>query len=347
MQGLKEKEIASIKEEFTNSQRPAFLFHDDADGVCSVLLLYIDFKEGRGIIVKSRPSVDEKFVKPVIEYEADKVFILDLAIVKQEFVDEVKRKVIYIDHHTPLRLDNVTYFNPRVHKEHIIYPVTNICYDVVQQDLWIAMVGCVGDWHIPSFKDEFCEKYPDLLDKDIKEAPKALFESKLGELVKVFNFILKGSAGDAMKCVKVLTRIKTPYEILNQETSQGKYIYGKYEKINENYEKLLEDIKKSVKKEDKFVVYTYPDNKMSFTGEVSNELLYLHPDKIIIIAREKSGEMRMSLRSSKIIIPPILEKALVGTQGYGGGHENACGACVKKEEFEGFIERLREEVVEK
>lgn len=341
---LTEKEIEQIKDELVNSQRPIFLFHDDADGLCSFLLLYRYLKEGKGVVVKSKPSVDSKFSRSVIDYEADKVFVLDIAILKQEFVDEVKRPVIWIDHHAPRELNKIVYYNPRKHKSDMIYPVTNICYDVVKQDLWIAMVGCVGDWHMPYFKNEFCEKYPDLLDKNINNPGEALFTTKLGKLVKVFNFILKGTSKDAMGCIKVLTRIESPYEILNQETSQGKFIYGRFEKINEMYEILLKDIKKKVKKDDKFIVYTYPDNKMSFTGEVSNELLYLYPNKIIIIAREKNGEMRMSLRSSNVIIPPILEKALSGVQGYGGGHEYACGACVKKEDFERFVESLREDI---
>ena len=344
MKGLKEKEIEKIKDELDNSQRPVFLFHDDADGLCSFLLFYRYLKEGRGVVVKSKPMVDAQFSRSVIDYEADKVFVLDIAILKQDFVDEVKRPVIWIDHHKPGDLNKVIYFNPRKHKSDIVYPVTNICYDVVKQDLWIAMVGCIGDWHMPYFKAEFCKEYPDLMNDAMEDPGDVLFETKLGKLVKIFNFILKGSNNDAMKCVKVLTRIESPYDILEQKTSQGKYIYSKFEKMNEGYNKLLDDIKKKVKKDDKFIVYTYPDIKMSFTGEVSNELLHIYPDKIIIIAREKSGEMRMSLRSKGVLLPPKLEKALSTVQGYGGGHEYACGACVKKEDFPRFIESLRKEI---
>jgi single-stranded DNA-specific DHH superfamily exonuclease len=345
MKGLKDKEIKKIKEELDNSTRPIFLFHDDADGLCSFLLLYRYIKEGIGVVVKSRPSVDEKFIRKVVDYEADKVFVLDLALMKQEFVNGVKRPVIWIDHHKPNELNKVTYFNPRVHKSDIIYPATNICYDVVKQDLWIAMAGCVGDWYLPEFKDEFCEKYPDLLDKNIKSPPEALFDSKLGKLVKIINFILKGDTRKVKNSVKVMTRIKSPYEILNQETAQGKYLYKIYEKINEPYEAMLKEAKKKVGKE-KLVVYTYQDDRMSFTGEVSNELLYRNPDKVIIIAREKNGEMRMSLRSSDVILPPILDKVLAGLEGYGGGHEHACGACVKKEDFKQFINDLKNEIKE-
>ena len=60
--------------------------------------------------------------------------------------------------------------------------------------------------------------------------------------------------------------------------------------------------------------------------------------------REKDDEMRMSLRSNKKL-PPIIEKALEGIEGYGGGHEYACGACVKKKNFKDAwkIQRLSDE----
>ena len=60
---------------------------------------------------------------------------------------------------------------------------------------------------------------------------------------------------------------------------------------------------------------------MSFTGDLSNELLSKFRDKVIIIAREKSGEMKASLRSPQSInIQPVIMKALEGLEGYGGGH---------------------------
>ena len=67
---------------------------------------------------------------------------------------------------------------------------------------------------------------------------------------------------------------------------------------------------------------------------------------IIILAREKSGEYKMSLRSGRHgpIIDKALEKALIGVDGYGGGHEKACGANVKKADFERFIENFKREL---
>jgi nanoRNase/pAp phosphatase (c-di-AMP/oligoRNAs hydrolase) len=84
---------------------------------------------------------------------------------------------------------------------------------------------------------------------------------------------------------------------------------------------------------------------MSFTSDLSNELLYRFPNKIIIIGREKDSEIKFSIRSSNVLLPPIIEKALQGMEGYGGGHEYACGAVIKKKDLEDFMERFRKEII--
>ena len=147
--------------------------------------------------------------------------------------------------------------------------------------------------------------------------------------------MLKGKTDDVMNSIKVLTRIESPHEILNQETAQGNFIYKHYEKVNRMYEPLIKDVLKTAEKtKDNLVIFTYKEDKTSFTSDLSNEAIYRFPDKIILIAREKNDEMKCSLRSSKIILPPLIEKALAGLEGYGGGHEHACGLNVKTHHFE-------------
>ncbi len=337
---LTQKQIKQIREELDSCKKPLFFFHDDADGLCSFLLLYRYIKEGKGIIIKTTPKIDEKFLRKVEEYDPDKIFIVDIALVDQEFIDKAKTKIIWIDHHTPLKRRNVLYFNPRVKDKDANIPVSYWCYKVVKQDLWISMMGCIGDWYWPDFTEKFKEKYPDLLDKKINDSETALFESKLGKLIAIMNFSLKGSTHQAMQCAKIFTRINSPYEILNQETPAGKFLFKKYKRVQEAYKDLLSKAIKQ-KSEGKILLFQYSEDSMSLTKDIANELLHKFPDKIIIIARENEGNMKMSLRSKgNVILPPILEKALTGVEGYGGGHEYACGASVKKEDFKRFIEAI-------
>ncbi|MBU0628831.1 MAG: DHH family phosphoesterase [Nanoarchaeota archaeon] len=340
---LGEKEIKQIREELDNCKNPLFFFHDDPDGLSSFLLLYRYVREGHGVVFKAKPGLGTNFLRKVEEYNPDKVFIVDIPIVEQEFIDGVKVPVIWIDHHKPLERHNVKYFNPRVKDKDDGVPATRICYEVVKQDMWIAAVGCIGDWHIPDFFDEFTEKYGWMVDKELNDPGKIYFETKLGKLVRIFSYILKGKTSDVNKCFKILTRIDEPDEILEQKSSRGKFVYRKFEKVVGEYDELLGGAIKQAS-EDPLLIYVYKENKMSFSGDLSNELIYRYPDKIVIVGREKSGEVRLSLRSASKPVAPILEKALIGVEGYGGGHEYACGANVKKDDFERFVENIRGQI---
>ncbi|MFO8015760.1 MAG: DHH family phosphoesterase [Candidatus Woesearchaeota archaeon] len=339
---IPEDEITKIREELDNCKRPLFFFHDDADGLCSFLLFYRYKIEGKGIVVKTHPGMDSRFAKKVEEYGPDKVFILDVPVVDQEFFDKVAELNVpcfWIDHHNPAPVQHAVTFNPRKHDPDDDTCITRVCYEVVKRDIWIAMVGAIGDWQKPDYWNDFIEEYPDLLDKSIKEQKDALFASRLGELVKVFSFVLKGATSEVIKCMKVLTRIESPYEILDQKTPKGRFIHKRYEMINRYYDELLsKGLEKVTKK--MMVVFIYKGEKYSFSSELANELLYKYPSKIIIVGREKAGEIKFSIRATDKLIPPALEKALNDVEGYGGGHEHACGACVKADDAKKFLEEL-------
>lgn len=338
---LKDKYVKKIRKELEECTKPLFFYHDDPDGLCSFLLMYRKIREGKGIIIKSSPKIDCKFLRQVEEYQPDKIFILDIAIVDQDFLDSVKVPVIWVDHHQPLQRNRVKYFNPRIDDDKDITAVSSLCYQVVEQDLWIAALGTVADWQLNELTEKFAEEYPKLLSKKIKKPEKALFETQLGELIKLFSNTLKGKISEIMKSIKILTRIENPDELLLHDTARSKFLWKKHEKIEKDYEKLKKGIKPT---KDKILLFTYPDANMSFTKELSNELLYKYPNKIIIIGREKSGKMKCSIRAAKISLPDKLQKALFGIHGFGGGHEHACGTVIEKEDFNQFIDNFKREL---
>jgi single-stranded DNA-specific DHH superfamily exonuclease len=339
---LTEKQYQQVREELDNCQNPMFFFDDDPDGLCAFLLFYRYKREGHGFVVKTHPKLDVRSASKIEEYDADKVFVLDVANLEQEFIDASKVPVIWLDHHGPFERNNVRYFNPRLNKKDSNIPTTYMCYKITKKDLWIGMLGSIADYYMPDFFDEFQKKYPDLTN-DKTTIGDLYFDSKLGTLIKIFSFCLKGKTSDVMKSMKILTRIESPYEILNQESAKGNFIYKRYKKINQAYEDLLGSAVGQTN-DDKILVFTYSDDKMSFTGDLANELLYRFPDKVILVGRKKNEDVRMSIRSRNILIPPILEKSLSGLEGYGGGHEFACGANVKDADFKEFVKRLKSNI---
>jgi single-stranded DNA-specific DHH superfamily exonuclease len=61
---------------------------------------------------------------------------------------------------------------------------------------------------------------------------------------------------------------------------------------------------------------------------------------MVIITRNKSGEMKCSLRGKNVVV--YLKKALEGVEGRGGGHPDACGAVIKEEDWDKFLTQFKE-----
>ena len=152
--------------------------------------------------------------------------------------------------------------------------------------------------------------------------------------------MIKGK--EVHKAIEAAFKLKDPQELLEQSSETGKFLYARAEKLKKEYNTLLFQAKEQVNKE-KFLIFTYPSKKTSFTKELANELSFLYPEKFIIVGREKEGVIKMSLRS-KENIPTLLEKVFLQLKGYGGGHEQACGACISSEDLDRFVEILKENI---
>ncbi len=337
---LSEQQIQEIRKELENSVNPLFFFDDDTDGLTSFLLLYRRYKKGHGVPVKAPQTEENLYLRKIQEYSPDLVIVLDRPVLTQNLLNQIHVPVLWIDHHEPLERQGVRYFNPMVLTKGDNRPTSYWCYQIVQQDLWIALVGIISDWYVPEFVDEF--EHKELLGR-AKTPDDILFETEFGKLIKVFNFALKGRTPDIRKHISTLMKIESPLEILQQTSARGKFMYRHYEKINQGYEAILQDALATKSKEGVFV-FTYPTTQQSFTGTLSNELLHSLKDKIIIIAREKDGEMRVSIRGKNTVVLPLVKKALEKANGSGGGHEMACGANMKKDKFPLFVEEIRKQL---
>lgn len=339
--------IQEIREMIEKSQNPLIFFDDDPDGLCSYLLLEKKYKKFKGVVLKNSPVLDERYILKVRQYCPDLILVLDKPMISDEFIKEVHVPLIWIDHHSPENFHGgVNYFNPRVKDDKDNRPVSYWCYKITNDDLWIAMVGIIGDWHL-SYYSQFKKKYKDLLpSKSIKNPPEVMFDTEFGKLVKIFSFILKGRVDEVYEYIDLLLKIKTPYEILHQKTEAGKKLYKKFDKILKVYQDFL-DRAISENSDAKLMVFTYGSKKYSFSSELSNELIYRYPEKIILVGREQNDEVKGSLRSSEnsgIELPHIISKALEGIEGQGGGHTFACGFHVKKQDFIKFKNRIQKSI---
>ena len=233
-------EKEEIFERINKSKRPLFFFDDDCDGCCSYLLLKRFFKKGTGIILKSA-KVDESNLKKIQEIKPDLVIILDKPIVMQEFIDNCSAPIIWIDHHPILERENILYYNPRKFNLEVIPCTTRIVYDLVKnkEDLWIAFIGCISDYDMPDFIEDYRKKYFELIENK-EELEDIIFNTKTGNLILIVNFVLKGITSDVKRCISILEKIESPIEIINATTPRGKYLLNKGIKLQKEYNKLIE-----------------------------------------------------------------------------------------------------------
>ncbi|MCK4669755.1 MAG: hypothetical protein KAT43_01020 [Nanoarchaeota archaeon] len=341
---ISEKQLKDIKDELDHCKKPIFFFHDDPDGLCSFLLMYKYKREGKGIVVKAIPEMNAFFAKKATEYSADKIFVLDIARINDSFYNSVNVPIVWIDHHDPQEHPaKVKYYNPRIQDPDEYSPVAYWVYKALKEFEWIAAAGCIGDFFYPPFIDKVKKQYPDLVPKEVDNITTLKYDTKLGRIVRIYAFIMKGGTSMVMNCVKILTRMDDPRELLEGQTSRARYVKKHFDRIEKAYDELLKDALKQ-KKRKKLFVYTYEESKISLTKDLADELAARFPNKFVIVGREKSGEVKMSLRYSQKPIPQILKKALAGLQGYGAGHANAGGSCVSIEDFDIFLKRIEEEL---
>ena len=165
---LTEMQLKEIREHLEKAQNPIFFFDNDPDGLCSFLILQRYCGKGKGVQVKSYPSMNRDYFRKVNELGADYIFILDKPIVEKDFFDEADKiniPVVWIDHHeAQIKIPSfVHYYNPLFNKTKSNEPVTCLCYQISQkkEDLWMDIVGCISDKFVPEEYSQFKKQYPE------------------------------------------------------------------------------------------------------------------------------------------------------------------------------------------
>jgi single-stranded DNA-specific DHH superfamily exonuclease len=340
---LTKKQVNEIKEHLERAQNPIFFFDNDPDGLCSFLLLQRYIKRGKGVAIKSFPDMNAEYSRKAAELNADYIFILDKPVVSEEFFEEVRNfnlPVVWIDHHNvQVKIpDYVQYYNPTIRGKKN-EPVTSLCYQITEkkEDLWLGVAGCISDRFVPKFYLEFCREYPDLSVKS-RDAFDIFYKSKVGEIAKIFSFALKDKTSNVVKMIKFLMIAKSPYDVL-EENEKNREMHFRFRQIQKKYEKLLEKAK-AIAKDGKILFFQYAGN-LSISADLSNELSYLFPEKIIVVSRIIGNRASISMRGKRA--REIMLEAIRGFEGArGGGHESAVGGHVRVDDFEKFRKRIGE-----
>jgi single-stranded DNA-specific DHH superfamily exonuclease len=350
---LSKKSLEELKEHLEKAQNPLFYYDNDADGLCSYVLLRKFLERGKGVAVRSFPDLNKDYARKAMELEADYVFVLDKPVISEEFVEAVLElgiPLVIVDHHDVL--ENVKFEN-QVEKGIWVYnsarqgdkkaePVNYICYKLIDRKefSWVAMAGCVSDHFLADdLTGDFKQGFPEFwINKENFEPFDVLYGSEIGKIALGLNFGLKDSTTNVIKLQNFLIAANSPEEVF-EESSKNREFLKKYNEINDKYEKLLKKARENVLGE--FLFFEYSGD-MSISSEISNRLSWEFPEKYIVVAYKKQGIVNISLRGKGV--KGILEKVLLVVEGSGGGHEDAVGARISFKDLPKFKEVLEEEI---
>ena len=341
---LKKEQLEEIKEQLENSQNPLFFFDNDVDGLCSFLILRRAIDRGKGIAIKSFPDLKEQYFRKVEELNPDAVFILDKAEVSKEFVDLVEQRgipIIWIDHHESKTDEKIIsrthYYNSYPTSE----PTTYIAQKVFDrnEDLWLAVIGCISDVYKPDFASDFEKLYPELYNSNIS-AFDALHETEVGKISRMLNFGLMDTITNVVNLIKYMFKVRDAYGIL-EENPYTRQFHKRYSELNSIFNKQIEKAEESFDPESHVLFFSYA-GEASMSAEIANRLLYNHPDKLIVVAFKRPDKSNISIRGKRAL--EITKKAIEGIEfATGGGHEEATGAMVPSDDFEKFKENIMKE----
>ena len=346
---LNEKQVQEIREHLDKAQNPLFFFDNDVDGLVSFLLLQRYLGRGRGIAIKSFPSLSKTYVKRIEELKPDYIFVLDKNSIEKEFIEEVDKlniPLVAIDHHNVPKIPIDNYYNP-FYVDGKTEPVSYLAYKITnnQKDLWLAVIGCISDGFIPEFFDDFKKGYIDLLDIKIPEdrvydsrlAFDILYGTQIGKIIQILNYGLLDRTTNVVKMLRYLMKSKTPYDII-QENSKTKSFLSRYSEIHAKVQTIVGKAELKLGDE-KLLFFTYGGD-MSLSQHVSNELIYRHPDKVVAVGYKKGNYINFSLRGP-LNVRELTLKAIEGLEGaQGGGHEHATGAKITEDQLEVFKSNL-------
>lgn len=355
---LSEKQIIEIRGHLEKAQNPIFYYDNDADGLCSFLLLRRLIGRGKGVAVKSYPDLNAEYAKKASELKADYVFILDKPVISRAFLEEIDKMqlpIVWIDHHAissnnkEFEIDekkhkNLQAYNPARNrgKEKSFEPVTYLAYKISRrkEDIWIAIMGCIADHFMPDFAYEFQARYPEFWAKEkIKEPFDAYYMTEIGKIAQALSFGLKDSISHVVAMQNFLINCKSPNEIF-LELEENKAFREKYNEIRKKYDSLIEKAEENTSK--KLIFFDYSGD-LSISADIANNLSYKYRDKYIAVAYKKDALTNISLRGEKI--RRILKKVLKRFENaMGGGHENAAGARIRTSDLGKFKEALENEI---
>ncbi|MCD6381492.1 MAG: DHH family phosphoesterase [Candidatus Aenigmarchaeota archaeon] len=344
--------VISFLKKLTKKDEPLIIFHNDADGMCSAALMnrclkYLIRKRADGI---SQPMPPEKNLMSKIKMcLPSKIIFVDLAIdQKKMFLKRLSNfcDILIIDHHPVINNMNsnrIIHFNPRFKKnvyQSASYLVYKICSRFIEfnhkRNLWIALVGAIGDYDLSASKDIIREAknlYPEVITKIDDKSVRGSVFGQIAEMLTAGKAI--GMRIEDLE--RIVEEAKTYKDVLSNEK-----LVNVYRKIHEEIENIIIDAKSKFDPNKKIFFYEIK-TKYSLRATIATRLAEMWPDKVIVVWQKVRNKIRIASRNQgdRFDMGKLLNKAVQpGMKATFGGHPAAAGGVIDLKDWEDFKENL-------
>ncbi|MEE9323404.1 MAG: DHH family phosphoesterase [Candidatus Aenigmarchaeota archaeon] len=334
---MNEVDLKKVEGWLGESGKKILVYHRDADGVCSAVILMKFFPEFASI-PREGPIIDKKFFRRIVSEKPKVLVFLDIPVDQEwkkvlEFGKELPDlKILIIDHHVlekDMNSGRIIHINPRFVKSGLYIPTSCVVYEMfrkmeydVKPCCWISLTGIIGDYGVRDCGWMFKEyaktgeiPYHKLV-KASRIISSAITLKGLNGCEKAFHILLESEGYEDFESSGELRKWNT---IVQREV---KSIVNDFEKRKEVFEK------------ERLILYEIK-SKMNITSIIATVTAERHPNEIVII-RKKSGDFwKISLRyqAGKVSVGDLAKSASKGI-GSGGGHIKSAGALANNwEEF--------------
>lgn len=329
------------------------IFHNDCDGIssCALMNKFLKNKIGKSAdFIISQPMPPTKNLLQRIRMSIPtKIIFLDLAIDQERVL--IKRlenicEILIIDHHqisNNLNSKRTIHYNPlfrgKVYQS-ASYLTYKICSKILDMKkyLWIAAVGIVGDYNIDDSMDlikEIKKEYPNLFSQE-NDIRSAIFNSIFGHISNIIT-AMKASRVSCERVVKIMDSAETITEI-----EKNKEFLDYYEKVQEEIDRMMINIKSSVD-DSKRVIFYEIKSKYNLRSVIATKLSEIYPKKLVVVWDVIRNNVKFSARNQDrtIDVEKVLREAASDFKYASvGGHESAAGGSIRKEDFEDFKNAL-------
>ncbi len=344
------KESAEFLSSIKKTDEILIIFNNDGDGICScALILHYLEKTGRKkpYIISQPMPMDKNIVNKIKSTFPQKIIFLDLVVDQQEDVLKKVRgfaDILIVDHHQILKNLNsrtVVHYNPRFTKKGLYQSTSYCAYKILSEleemkdMLWVAAVGIVSDYNIEDSKDIESET------KKVYKIDGKLYESFLG---RIADMIAASRATRLLSCEEMaylILKIEDP-QVLEKTNGTEKLIQS-YQDVENEKMAVMSDASKNVCIVKNLVMYEIK-SKYNLDSLISTLISERYRDKLVIVYNKSGNRYKVSARNQNknIDAARVMKNAVSGLKGSGGGHEAAAGATVDANDWDTFLDRVKE-----